>query len=115
MNVGQTNLFKYSETVNRLRAAIANEAPDEVRSELFSSIRKDGLDVEGDERRGSITLVRGNLEEIQAKVEKLIADRSAARARKDWAESDRIRNELLAMGIELEDRKDGTTTWKVKR
>lgn len=41
--------------------------------------------------------------------------RLAARASKNWAESDRIRDELAAMGIALKDNKDGTTTWEVKR
>lgn len=45
----------------------------------------------------------------------LIAARNAARASKNWAESDRIRDELAAMGIILKDNKDGTTTWEVKR
>lgn len=41
-------------------------------------------------------------------IEKLIADRKAARANKDFAESDRIRDELAAMGIRLEDSAEGT-------
>ena len=41
--------------------------------------------------------------------------RLAARAAKNWAESDRIRDEFAAMGIALKDNKDGTTTWEVKR
>ena len=45
----------------------------------------------------------------------LIAARLEARKSKNWAESDRIRDELLAMGIALKDNKDGTTTWEVKR
>jgi cysteinyl-tRNA synthetase len=40
-----------------------------------------------------------------------IAARSAARKRKDYSESDRIRDELLAAGIVLEDGPDGTT-WR---
>jgi cysteinyl-tRNA synthetase len=47
-------------------------------------------------------------------VERLIADRTAARARKDFGESDRIRDELAAMGIVIKDSKDGTT-WEVAR
>ena len=35
--------------------------------------------------------------------------------RRDWAESDRIRDELIGMGIALKDNKDGTTSWEVKR
>ncbi len=49
------------------------------------------------------------------KVNALIDARNAARKAKSFKEADRIRDELKAMGIELEDHKDGTTTWKVKR
>jgi cysteinyl-tRNA synthetase len=48
-------------------------------------------------------------------VNALIDARNAARKAKSFKEADRIRDELKAMGIELEDHKDGTTTWKVKR
>ena len=48
-------------------------------------------------------------------VDSLITTRLAARAAKNWAESDRIRDELAAMGVALKDNKDGTTTWEVKR
>ena len=48
-----------------------------------------------------------------AKVEALIAARKEARANKNWAESDRIRDELAAMNIVIKDSKEGTT-WSVK-
>ena len=48
---------------------------------------------------------------IEAKVEA----RNAARAAKNWPESDRIRDELLAQNFILKDHKDGTTTWEMKR
>ncbi|CAJ0868738.1 cysteinyl-tRNA synthetase [freshwater sediment metagenome] len=48
-------------------------------------------------------------------IDSLIAARLAARAAKNWAESDRIRDELAALGVALKDNKDGTTTWEVKR
>lgn len=47
-----------------------------------------------------------------AEVEALIAARIQARADKDWAESDRIRDQLTAMGVVLEDGKGGTT-WRL--
>jgi cysteinyl-tRNA synthetase len=47
-------------------------------------------------------------------VDALIADRTAARARKDFRESDRIRDELAAMGIVIKDSREGTT-WEVAR
>jgi cysteinyl-tRNA synthetase len=48
-------------------------------------------------------------------IDSLIAARLAARVAKNWAESDRIRDELAALGVALKDNKDGTTTWEVKR
>jgi cysteinyl-tRNA synthetase len=45
----------------------------------------------------------------------LITARLEARKAKNWAESDRIRDELAAMGIAIKDNKDGTTSWEVKR
>ncbi len=48
-------------------------------------------------------------------VESLIEARLAARRAKDWAESDRLRDELIGLGIALKDNKDGTTNWEVKR
>jgi cysteinyl-tRNA synthetase len=47
-----------------------------------------------------------------ARVEALIEARNAARKAKDFAEADRIRGELSAMGVEIRDSKDGTT-WEV--
>ena len=48
-----------------------------------------------------------------------IDDRTAARARKDFKESDRIRDELAAMGVVLKDGKDAdgkpVTTWEIAR
>ena len=55
-----------------------------------------------------------------AEVESLINARLAARKAKDWAEADRIRDELVAMGIILMDAKNPVTgeietTWKIAR
>ena len=49
-----------------------------------------------------------------AKVQSLIDARTAARKAKDFKESDRIRDELAAMGVVLKDSKDGTT-WEIAR
>jgi len=45
-------------------------------------------------------------------VETLIVQRNDARAVKDWAKADEIRDRLTAMGVALEDR-DGQTVWKI--
>jgi cysteinyl-tRNA synthetase len=56
----------------------------------------------------------------RAQVETMIGQRIAARDARNWAESDRIRDALVAMGIQLKDSKDPrtgelVTTWEVKR
>jgi len=45
-------------------------------------------------------------------IEARIAARSAARRAKNWAESDRIRDELFAAGVVLEDKSGGKTAWR---
>jgi len=50
----------------------------------------------------------------ETKIVNLIEARAAARAAKDFKESDRIRDELAAMGVVLKDSKDGTT-WEIAR
>jgi cysteinyl-tRNA synthetase len=49
-----------------------------------------------------------------SEIEELVAERQAARKRKDFAASDRIRKELSERGIILEDTKDGSVRWKRK-
>jgi cysteinyl-tRNA synthetase len=49
-----------------------------------------------------------------AEIEKLVAERQAARQRRDFPASDRIRKQLADRGIILEDTKDGSVRWKRK-
>jgi cysteinyl-tRNA synthetase len=71
-----------------------------------------GIDLRSFERRRR-QMIEKNID--VSSIETLIEDRARARAARNWAESDRIRDELAAMGIALKDNKDGTTTWGVKR
>jgi len=50
----------------------------------------------------------------EAKIQALVDARARARASKNFAESDRIRDELAAIGVVLKDSKDGTT-WEITR
>lgn len=45
-------------------------------------------------------------------VDMLLEQRAIAKANKDWTTSDKIRNELAALGFEIKDSKDGAT-WKL--
>ncbi len=50
----------------------------------------------------------------EERIEALITARNAARAARDWAEADRIRDQLAAEGVILKDGPKGTT-WELKR
>ena len=66
------------------------------------------MPVAGVSKTAEVTAVAAaNEDEIREKIDK----RNAARKRKDFAEADRIRNELLVAGIVLEDSAQGTT-WR---
>jgi cysteinyl-tRNA synthetase len=52
--------------------------------------------------------------ELEARVKQLIEARAAARKAKDWQRADKIREEIAALGITLEDTPSGTV-WKRKR
>ena len=51
--------------------------------------------------------------ESDPEIDALVAQRAEAKKAKNWAEADRIRDQLKAMGIELKDSKEGTTWTRV--
>jgi cysteinyl-tRNA synthetase len=51
----------------------------------------------------------------ESKVRNLIDARSTARKSRNFKQADLIRDELTSMGIEIEDHRDGTTTWRIRR
>jgi cysteinyl-tRNA synthetase len=75
--------------------------------DLFTSLMKefvfDVLGLEDEKAVGS------NNEKLEGVVNMLIEMRNQARANKDFAMSDQIRDQLLAIGIQLKDGKDGTS------
>ncbi len=63
-----------------------------------------------DELTGVLGLVYNRKSnDIDADIEKLIEERQQARANKDWATADKIRDELKAQGITLKDTPQGVT------
>jgi cysteinyl-tRNA synthetase len=97
-----------------LRNAAAS-GDERARGEFAASLRLLGfLSVSAAEWKGRKQRASG----IDAgEVDRLIAERAAARARKDFKESDRIRDQLAAMGVAIKDGKDAdgkpVTTWEV--
>lgn len=98
-------LFEMVRDINRLRESdVAAAAGLAARLKQLASVLG-VLQLEADDflRAGA----EGRVD--AAEVEALIQARLAARAAKDWAESDRIRDQITAMGVLLEDGKGGTT------
>jgi cysteinyl-tRNA synthetase len=79
---------------------------------LKGSCRFLGVDVDNVDMDVMLREKRGDIDE--AKVEMLIEARNAARKARNFRESDRIRDELAAMGVVVKDSKDGTT-WEIAR
>ena len=104
-------LFDLAHEVNRARAP----EPDRARA-LAGTLRALGavlglLGADADAwLRGASTGGSPDDGEIEA----MIAKRAEARARKDWGEADRLRDELAAAGIILEDGAQGTAWRRVR-
>ncbi len=106
--------IRFREESKRLKAAFANGFTQSVNA-IIASIRKHGADVKIQEN-GSLVFsaLSAENQDFERQIKSRLRDREAARARKDWKESDRIRDELAKMGVVLKDTKDGTT-WEIAR
>jgi cysteinyl-tRNA synthetase len=90
----------------------ARRGSDAAACDLLATCTLLGIDPRTANLQDTLKRQRGNLDE--AKIESLISARTAARQAKDFAEADRIRDELAAMGIMVKDSKAGTT-WELAR
>ncbi|MDE5851608.1 MAG: cysteine--tRNA ligase, partial [Alistipes sp.] len=79
---------------------------------LRATVRRYAFDILGltDEKAAGAASGRDYVTPL---VEMLLAERLQARAAKDWAASDRIRDGLAAAGIRVKDGKDGTD-WELE-
>ena len=106
-----SHLFDACRVINQIvdkKQTIASDALDALRT-LFHTFAFDilGLASESD----------GNAEREAAfgkAIDLLLEIRAAAKANKDWATSDKVRNELAALGFEVKDTKDGAT-WRLNK
>jgi cysteinyl-tRNA synthetase len=68
----------------------------------------------GFDRLLGLDLDRASGQELPPGAEELIARREAARAARDWATADRLRDQLAGIGVEISDTRGGTT-WRLLR
>jgi cysteinyl-tRNA synthetase len=102
-------LFEGVKIINSVadgKSTITAEDRDELQS-LFQTFVVDIFGLRAENERES------NNEVLSEVVELLMKLRSEAKAKKDWATSDKIREELSAIGFEIKDGKDGAT-WELK-
>jgi cysteinyl-tRNA synthetase len=104
------HLFDGVRIINSVKAGTEKISAEDL-AELktfFHSMVFDILGLKSEQTAGS-----NQNEILTGAIELLISIRKEAKANKDWATSDKIRNELNTIGIELKDNKDGVE-WKVK-
>ena len=94
-------LFDIARDINRHRDS------DSEKTAQLAYILKEFAEVMGLLQRDPNQFLQGDDDDV-AKIEALIAKRNNARAEKNWAVADEARDELTAMGIELEDGPEGT-------
>lgn len=105
-----SNLFDASTIINSAingTIILTQENIDELKS-VFDTFLFDILGIKNETSNNST-----GIEAYSKAVDLLLDIRSDAKAKKDWATSDKIRNELNQIGFDIKDGKDGTE-WKLK-
>ena len=113
MNTAQviSHLFDASRVINQIADKKATISEADL-AELKDTFHLFAFDILGlKEERGSDS---GREEAFGKVVDMLLQQRQIAKANKDWATSDKIRNELAELGFEIKDGKEGAT-WKLNR
>jgi cysteinyl-tRNA synthetase len=98
-------LFEAVKFINQIKDESATITKSDL-NELKSTINSFVFDILGLE---NVTKEESGTEKLSSAVTLLINLRQEARANKDFAMSDKIRDELAAAGIQLKDGKEGTT------
>ncbi|MGZ3852832.1 MAG: cysteine--tRNA ligase [Flavisolibacter sp.] len=102
------NIFELIPVINSLKdKTIALEA---LGSETFQLL-KTKLKSYVEDILGLKTEGAGGDDKLKDVMQVLIELRKEARAKKDWATSDKIRNQLAEVGIQLKDEKNGNISW----
>jgi cysteinyl-tRNA synthetase len=105
------HLFDACRIINTVadKKASLNAADLQELKELFQLFMFDILGLKQEAGNNS-----GREEAFGKVVDMLLEQRTIAKANKDWATSDKIRNELTALGFEIKDTKEGAT-WKLNK
>ena len=103
-------LVKIVNNAKEGRVQVSQKEKESIQS-LFKEVVFDILGLL-DEDGASASATAGSTNVIDGLMQFVIKERKEARANKDWAKSDQIRDALKELGIQLKDNKDGSTTWE---
>lgn len=103
-----SHLFDAARIINSVKDGKETLSSDDIK-ELQDVFKLFLLDILGMKDEAATS---GSNEAFGKAVDLLLSIRQEAKANKDWATSDKIRNELTAIGFEIKDTKDGTD-WKL--
>ncbi|MDE7117100.1 MAG: cysteine--tRNA ligase, partial [Bacteroidaceae bacterium] len=112
-----SHLFEATKTINSIVDKKETITPDalEALKEAFKLFAFDLLGI----KQGTAAAAGGGMSDAREEafgkvVDMLLEQRSKAKANKDWATSDMIRDNLAALGFEVKDTKDGFA-WKLNK
>ena len=106
-----SHLFDATRAINSIKDGkdTISEADLQELREVFHLFIFDLLGLRDEARSGE---ENGSIEAFSKAMDLLLSIRQQAKANKDWATSDKIRNELTALGFTIKDTKEGTE-WKL--
>ena len=104
------NMFELVPVINSIRDKnlMMNAVSSETMALLQSKMKQYVEDILGLQVETS-----GQSDKLKDVMQVLIDIRKQARSKRDWATSDRIRNQLADAGIQLKDEKDGEMSWSL--
>lgn len=106
-----SHLFDAARAINSVKDGNATISAEDLKElqDVFHTFIFDILGMRDEASAGG-----NNYETFGKAVDLLLTIRQQAKANKDWATSDKIRNELTAMGFDIKDTKDGAE-WKLSK
>jgi len=104
------SMFDLVHVINSLKDK--SIAPTDLSPGIYTHL-KEKMKVYVEDILGLKSEAPGEADKLKGVMQVLIELRKEARAKKDWQTSDKIRNQLAAIGIQLKDEKDGQISWTI--
>ena len=107
-----SHLFDATRAINSVKDGKATISAEDLKElqEVFELFLFDILGMKDE----TASAGNNNYEAFGKALDLLLSIRQQAKVNKDWTTSDKIRNELTAMGFEIKDTKDGAE-WKLNK